>query len=90
MSEHRFEPTMQCCIGCGIAARHAIDAPAPDCPAFYAPITNGGQHFTAVISTDEHLRVMRDGVLVLDFDPHAMFALRDAVDEGAAKLRAHL
>jgi hypothetical protein len=43
-----------------------------------------------VITTDEHLLLLRNGERVLDLDPAEMFALRDAIDDGARHLREGL
>lgn len=90
MSErHRFDPILQVCLGCGVAASTAVDLPAPNCPAYYREIQTRGTTFTVMIRPeDEELFLIReDGVRLLGLAAEAMFELRDAIFEGVRKIR---
>lgn len=91
--EHHLDPLTRYCDGCGKSARdigeEAVgrrkgeEAPSPECPAFYRQIEGA----LVIITTKEQLIVRFSGGGGIQCGQHAMFEIRDAIDEGVGELR---
>lgn len=88
---HRYDPVTDECLACGIAARDVADEKVRkggerkllECPGFQASNRAG----LVIVTADERLCLMQNGVTVLQLDAGAMFDLRDAIDDGVSYVR---